>query len=130
MGDINTRLAGLSPEKRALLEKRLRQGNRPEAPASGAEPLAIVGVGCRLPGGARSPEAFWELIANGVDAITETPADRWDVDDLYDPDPTAPGKVSTRWGGFVDGVDEFDATLFAIAPREAAQMDPQQRLLL
>ena len=131
MADLHERLASLSPEKRALLEKRLRQAAPAASPDRAAhEPLAIVGVGCRFPGGANSPEAFWDLIINGVDAITETPRDRWDVDEYFDSDPSAPGKVSTRWGGFVDRADEFDASLFGIAPREAIQMDPQQRLLL
>jgi myxalamid-type polyketide synthase MxaE and MxaD len=133
MDDIKSRIAGLSAEKRALLEKRLREGSRPAAsspPATGVEPLAIVGLGCRFPGGVRTPDDFWNVIASGVDAVTETPTDRWNVDELYDPDPTAAGKVSTRWGGFIDGVDQFDGALFGIAPREAAQMDPQQRLLL
>src|SRR5688572_2095463 len=131
MADLNARLTGLSPEKRALLEKRLRQSVAPPASdVTHAAPLAIVGVGCRFPGGANSPETFWKLLADGVDAVTEVPADRWNTDELYDPDPDAPGKVSTRWGGFIDTVDRFDGALFGIAPREAVQMDPQQRLLL
>ncbi len=130
MGDLTARIAGLSPEKRALLKTRLRQPSSAELERTSTEPIAVVGIGCRFPGRARSPEAFWRLISEGIDAISETPRDRWNVDELYDPDASAPGKVTTRWGGFVDGVDEFDATLFGIAPREAAQMDPQQRLLL
>jgi myxalamid-type polyketide synthase MxaE and MxaD len=130
MGDIDSRLAKLSPEKRALLEKRLRENTTSVAPASGAEPLAIIGIGCRFPGGTNSPEALWRLVAQGGDAITEVPPERWSLEELYDPDPVAAGKTSTRWGGFIDGVDAFDASLFGIAPREAAQMDPQQRILL
>jgi thioester reductase-like protein len=93
------------------------------------EPIAIVGVGCRLPG-APNPAAFWQLLQNGGDAIQEIPADRWDVDRYYDPQPGVPGKMSTRWGGFISEVDRFDAGFFGISPREAERMDPQQRLLL
>ncbi len=93
------------------------------------EPIAIVGIGCRVPG-AHGVEAFWELLRNGVDAISEVPADRWDVQEFYDPEPTTPGKMNTRWGGFLDRVDQFDPHLFGISPREAERMDPQQRLLM
>ena len=94
------------------------------------EPIAIVGIGCRLPGGVRDAASFWALLAKGVDAVTEVPADRWDAAALYDPDPRARGKMSTRWGAFLGEIDSFDAAFFDISPREAARMDPQQRLLL
>jgi len=97
---------------------------------SRTEPIAIIGMGCRFPGGANSPEAFWRLLRDGMDAITEVPSDRWDVNVHYDPDPDAPGKMYTRYGAFLEEVDQFDAHFFGIAPREAVNMDPQQRLLL
>ncbi len=93
------------------------------------QPIAIVGLGCRYPG-APDPDAFWELLRDARDAVREVPADRWDVDAFYDADPQAPGKSTTRRGGFLDRVDLFDAGFFGIAPREAATLDPQQRLLL
>ncbi|HLJ24240.1 MAG TPA: SDR family NAD(P)-dependent oxidoreductase [Candidatus Acidoferrales bacterium] len=95
----------------------------------GAEPVAIVGMGCRFPGAA-GLEEFWTLLRDGVDAITEIPRERWDVDALYDPLPGTLARMSTRWGGFLPGLDRFDPHFFGISPREAAAMDPQQRLLL
>ncbi|WP_299486087.1 type I polyketide synthase [Acaryochloris sp. IP29b_bin.137] len=94
------------------------------------EPIAIVGIGCRFPGEADSPEAFWQLLKQGRDAITEVPSDRWDADAYYDPNPDAPGKIVTRNGGFVGHLQEFDAAFFGLSPREAVSVDPQQRLLL
>ncbi|HRI53874.1 MAG TPA: SDR family NAD(P)-dependent oxidoreductase, partial [Pseudomonadota bacterium] len=94
------------------------------------EDIAIIGMSCRLPGGVRSPEALWALLTQGRDAITEVPKQRWDLDAFYDPDPAAAGKIYSRWGGFVDDVDRFDADFFAISQREAVSLDPQQRFLL
>ncbi|MGA2604831.1 MAG: beta-ketoacyl synthase N-terminal-like domain-containing protein [Verrucomicrobiia bacterium] len=93
------------------------------------EPIAIIGIGCRFPG-ANDPAAFWQLLRDGVDAIREVPADRFDQHAFYDPNPAAPGKMNTRWGGFLGQVDQFDPNFFGISPREALRMDPQQRLLL
>ena len=92
------------------------------------EPIAIIGLSCRFPQ-ADSPQAFWDLLRNGVDAITEVPSDRWDVDEFHADEP-ATGKITTRFGAFLDNVDLFDPAFFGISPREAARMDPQQRLLL
>jgi len=122
------RLAGLSPEKRALLARRLAE--KAPAPAPAAQRIAIVSMACRLPGGANSPEAFWELLAEGRDAVTDVPAERWDGEALFSADPDAPNRIVSRSGGFLDAVDRFDAAFFGISPHEAALMDPQQRLLL
>jgi acyl transferase domain-containing protein/acyl-CoA synthetase (AMP-forming)/AMP-acid ligase II/acyl carrier protein len=93
------------------------------------EPIAIVGMSCRFPG-AKSPEEFWNLLRDGVDAIQDIPADRWDPDTLYDTALATPGKMISKWGGFIEDIDKFDAAFFNISPREAASMDPQQRVLL
>ena len=94
-----------------------------------AEPIAIIGIGCRFPMGA-SPEEYWRFLCDGGDAVREIPPDRWDAAALYDPNIAAPGKMATRWGAFLDRVDGFDWRAFGISAREAKYVDPQHRLLL
>ncbi|MGZ4976964.1 MAG: SDR family NAD(P)-dependent oxidoreductase, partial [Methylobacter sp.] len=111
------------------------QGNRPQkaaakTAASTASPIAVVGMACRFPGGADTPERFWELLGNGIDAIGPMPTERWRLDDWWSADPNELGKFYTREGGFIDDVDRFDHEFFRLSPREAALLDPQQRLAL
>ena len=98
----------------------------------GSDPIAIVGMSCRMPGGANDPEAFWELLVSGTDPMIEVPPERWDLQAVYDPVPGTPGRMYTRWAGFVDfdQIEGFDPGFFGISPREAASLDPQQRMLL
>ena len=119
----------LSPLKRSLLALKQMQAKLEALERAKHEPIAIIGMGCRFPG-ADSPEAFWQLLHNEVDAIAPVPPDRWDADAYYDPNPDTPGKICTRDGGFVPHLQEFDAQFFRISPREACSLDPQQRLLL
>ncbi len=129
MSDFLDRIGKLSPKRLALLA--LEQHEQLEAMSRrGREPIAVIGLGCRFPGGADDPAAFWELLREGRDGIIEVPAERWDIDAFYDPDPDAPARMSARNGGFLSRIGGFDAAFFGISPREALTMDPQQRLLL
>src|SRR5262245_52322516 len=107
MPDYLARISQYSPKRLALLADELH-GRLQDVERMQREPIAIVGIGCRLPGGVTAPEQLRELARAGVDAIREVPPDRWDINALYDADPDAPGKMSSRWGGFIDGVDGFD----------------------
>jgi acyl transferase domain-containing protein len=114
----------------ALLKLEKMQSKLNNKESAKAEPIAIIGMSCRFPGGANDTEAFWQLLINGVDAITEVPRDRWNLDAYFDSHPDTPGKMYSRHGGFLQQVDQFDPQFFGISPREAMKMDPQQRLLL
>jgi acyl transferase domain-containing protein len=122
-------------ERRNLLQESLVAIERLQAKLEASEralhqPIAIIGAGCRFPGGIETLEALWHVVRDGIDAVADVPADRWDIDAYYDPDPKAHGKMVTRRGGFLSQVDRFDPQFFGISPREATTMDPQQRLLL
>ncbi len=121
-----SRISGMSAQQRAKLAEEFNKISR----IAVAEPVAVVGIGCRFPGDVTGPESFWDLLAEGRNAISRIPADRWDADAFYHPDPLTPGRMTTKWGGFVPDIAGFDAEFFGITPREAAAMDPQQRMLL
>jgi len=146
MNELTGRIRNLTPERRAMFEHRLKEmgldetlddltarGETEENSVSHgdtqSEPIAIIGLGCRFPGGS-NPKEFWNSLHNGVDCISEIPGDRWNNDLFYDPDPTVPGKMNTRWGGFISNVADFSPSFFRITPYEAERIDPQQRLLL
>lgn len=120
----------LSPIKRALLAVEAMQAKLDAMQAAKREPIAILGMGCRFPGGVNHPSAFWDLLHEEVDAISTIPASRWQAEAHYDPDPEVPGKMYTRQGGFLSEIDGFDPQFFGISAREARSLDPQQRLLL
>lgn len=117
---------GLEPSGASSLAPQLQCALMSRA----SEPIAVVGMGCRFPGAADNPAQYWDLLRNGRSGIVEVPSDRWDIDSYYDPDPNVPGKMYSKWGGFVSAIHEFDHEFFGISAREAESMDPQQRLLL
>ena len=126
----STATAALTPLQRAFIALEDTRARLKAAEAAAREPIAIIGLGCRIPGQANDPASFWTLLRDGVDATGPVPADRWDVDAFYNPDAEHSGTIATRRGGFLGVVDGFDPAFFGIARREAQGMDPQQRLLL
>ncbi|HEY1576147.1 MAG TPA: polyketide synthase, partial [Terracidiphilus sp.] len=126
----NSQPDDLSPLKRALYEIRSLRAKVDDLERDKTEPIAIVGAGLRFPGDAGSPSDFWNLLSSGVDTVGEIPPGRWPLDRFYDPDPDAPGKMSTRHCALLKKPDEFDADFFGISPREAIALDPQHRLSL
>ena len=101
-----------------------------ESEGSSREPIAIIGMGCRFPGGVRSPDEFWHLLCSGKDILRDIPDDRWDIDAHFDPEITVPGKMYVRQGYYLDDIDQFDPQFFGLSPREAESLDPQQRLVM
>ena len=127
MNNVPSPFADVSALKLALMAKQVRAQ---AARALQADPIAIVGMACRLPGGADTPDRFWQLLRDGVCVVREVPSDRWNGDEWYDPDLSTAGKTATKSGCFLDRIDAFDADYFGTPPREAERMDPQQRLFL
>jgi phthiocerol/phenolphthiocerol synthesis type-I polyketide synthase D len=116
--------------KRALLKLQEAQSKLEAHEQERHGAIAIVGIGCRFPGGADDPTRFWRMLSEGTDSVTEVPPDRWDADSFYHPDPDMPGGIYARHGSFLREIDQFEPRFFGISPREAARMDPQHRLLL
>ncbi|MGD1704677.1 type I polyketide synthase [Dapis sp. BLCC M229] len=131
MDNLSQETQNLSSSKRLLLLVKQLRSKLEEFKKTEKEPIAVVGMGCRFPGGANNPDAFWELLRGGMDAAIEVPPERWDINSFYHSDPGTTGKMYVRQSNFLHGeIDKFDAEFFGIAPKEAVSMDPQQRLLL
>ena len=130
MDQLAERLKNMTPLQRAVFALKETQARLEALERARSEPIAIVGMACRFPGGVGDPASYWRLLCGGVDAIGPIPPDRWNADDFYDPDPAAPGKTCTRCGGFLERIDEFDNHFFGISDREAARIDPQHRILM
>lgn len=117
--------------KKAIRELQTTRARLDDVEARATEPIAIVGMACRYPGGVTSPEQLWQAAVDGRSLVSQWPTDRgWDIEGLFDPEPGVPGKSYVRTGGFLDGATGFDANFFGISPREAQAMDSQQRLVL
>ena len=130
MGNNLENFEQLSPLQRAAFALQEMRTKLDAIEHQQTEPIAIVGIGCRFPGDANTPESFWQLLQNGVDSVTEVPSSRWNANAYYDANPEVAGKTYTKQGGFLGAIDGFDAEFFGLTPREVASMDPQQRLLL
>ncbi|MBR8834204.1 MAG: amino acid adenylation domain-containing protein [Stigonema ocellatum SAG 48.90 = DSM 106950] len=130
MTNISEGVEQLSSSQRVLLALKEARAKLVALERSKTEPIAIIGMGCRFPGGVNDLEGLWQVLHNGLDTITEVPKERWNIEDYYDPNPDTPGKIYTRCGGFLQDIDQFDPQFFGISPREAVTMAPQQRLLL
>ncbi|MDD2762316.1 MAG: polyketide synthase, partial [Methylomonas sp.] len=124
--NLSQRMAQFSAVKLALLAEQLGQ----QRDIIQSEPIAVIGLGCRFPGGIDSPERYWQALLAGQDAMDEVPADHWDHQRYYAVEPNRPGKIASPLGGYLQGVYDFDPQFFGISPREALSLDPQQRLLL
>ncbi|MBN8926446.1 MAG: polyketide synthase, partial [Rhodospirillales bacterium] len=120
----------MTPMQKAVIALQAQRARIAELERAAAAPIAVVGMACRYPAGAVSPEALWDAVRQGLDGSREVPPDRWDVDALYDPTPGRPGKMYVRKSCFIENVDQFEPLAFRISPREAVGIDPQQRLLL
>ena len=105
------RISAMTGEQRTALSDQFAKASR----LAGAEPVAVVGIGCRFPGNVDSPDSYWQLLMDGREGISEVPSDRWDVEAFYDPDPMTPGRMTTKWGGFLSDVAGFDAEFFGSA---------------
>ncbi len=131
MAELSAKLATLDPANRSALADKLRQAkDKHLTRAAHAEPIAVLGIGCRFPGGASTPERFWRLLMARRSGVGRVPAERFPAADYYDPDPNAPGAIISDRGAFINEVDQFDAAFFGVSPREARRLDPQHRLLL
>ncbi len=132
---VTAKVGAASNDRRQVLQNALAaierlQSRLDVAEAAGREPIAIVGMGCRIPGGIVDAKTYWDLLTEGRDVVGEVPPERWDVDAYYDPDPSVPGKSRTKAGGFLTDIEGFEPSFFGMSPREATGLDPQQRLLL
>ncbi|NEO35908.1 MAG: SDR family NAD(P)-dependent oxidoreductase [Moorea sp. SIOASIH] len=130
MNQVSHQEEQLSSSKQVLLALKEARARLETLERSKSEPIAIIGMGCRFPGGANDPETFWRLLRDGTDAIRPIPCSRWDIDAYYDPNPDTTGKMYIRQAGLLSQVDQFSPQFFGISPREAISLDPQQRLML